>query len=149
MTSTVLSCKDCLCFSIMNGHSAFSYSQKNPSGEELPVSVFPIISTPRQILFSARCSTIGSNGGNHSSPVDSQMLNQCWIFIVLVASHLTGHPCCRGTALTGPLHHGNSVHPELNTPASPIAPHKALFPDLSSTDDTLQANSRLSVSLLD
>lgn len=99
--------------------------------------------------------------GNHSSPAALQMLAQCWVLTVLVAStlqdtHATDGQLWQGFGgLARPLHYGSSANvdsacPELNSPNfTDCSPHKVLFPDLSSTDDTLQANSRLSVSLLD
>lgn len=39
--------------------------------------------------------------GNHSSPAALQMLAQCWVLTVFVASTLPRHPCHRWATLTG------------------------------------------------
>lgn len=143
-------------------HTGFSYlSPEGPWWEEWSASVPPITSTPQQILFPAGCSTIGPNGATippqqpcKCSPSAGYL--QCLWLLLSQDTHATDGQLWQGFGgLARPLHYGSSANvdsacPELNSPSfTDCSPHKVLFPDLSSTDDTLQANSRLSVSLLD
>lgn len=73
---------------------SLTYNQENPGGIELYALCF-------QQIVPCQVPNNWIKWGNHSSSAALQMLAQCWILAVLIASRLLRHPCHRQAALMG------------------------------------------------